>query len=462
VGTAVNNSGRRILFLSESAWGHLNPLITIAGELAARGARDIWFASSDDRKAEIEAISGDDSVQFASLGPGNPDMDPANWSDETLRAVTTPSVLRNFAAVVDAAYDQAYTHQQYQRALEVVDELRPALAVIDLTTTWAIDAVAQRGVPYLVIASMPVSRAYTDRLPRSYPTPHSGLPRKMSRSQKIRNVLYRLSFMAIILRPKHLRTNLHWAVVRRGEGLTNPDMTLSLYADSAIAVLAQSVFGIEYPFPNIPENLRMLGAIIPRDVGTAVADEDLAHWLDTNESVVYAAFGTLMQPTPQQVQALLAVATRLGPSHQILWKLPQSRRHLLPDVLPSNVRMVSWVPSQHAVLAHPHVRVFLNHGGCNAVHEGLYFGKPLLVMPFWMDNLDAAARATDSAAGLAVSRAHSPDPNEIATKLTRLLDEPAFTSNAERWSKKLRAAGGVVAAADEITNALDKLVEVSA
>jgi polyene glycosyltransferase len=462
VGSAVENSGRRILFISEPTWGHLNPLLSIAGELAARGGQDIWFASTDDRQDAIGAIAGPEPVRFASLGPSSPEVDPANWSEATLRAMTTPSVLRNYAAVIDATYDQGDTHQKYLRTLAAVDELRPALAVIDITTTYAIDAVAKRGIPYLAIASMPVSATYADRLPRNYPTPNSGLPRQMSRRQQIRNAYYRLAFLAIFLRPKHLQANWDLVRARRAEKLTNPDMRLSLYADGAVEVLAQSIFGIEYPFPGIPDNLKMLGAIIPRDVEETVADEDLARWLDTHESVVYAAFGTLMQSTPQQVQAILEVAARLGPDHHVLWKLPRSRQHLLPGTLPPNLRVESWLPSQHAVLAHPHVRVFFNHGGCNAVHEGLYFAKPLLVMPFWVDNLDAAARIVDSGAGLAVPQAYTPDANAIAAKLTRLLNEPSFASSAERWSREVRAAGGVVTAANEITGALDRLIGVSA
>jgi len=230
----------------------------------------------------------------------------------------------------------------------------------------------------------------------------------------------------------------------------------SRYADGAVAVLAHSVFGIEYPFPNIPGNLRMLGAIIPRDIDTEVTDDDLARWLDTHESVVYAAFGTIMRLAPQQIQAIVDVAGRLGPEHHVLWKLPRSRQHLLPSELPPNLRVESWVPSQPAVLAHPHVRVFFNHGGGNAIHEGLHFGKPQLVMPFWMDNLDNAARIVDSGTGLALSHARDLDAGDIAAKLARLLDERGFRSSAEDWSRQLRAAGGVVAAADEIAGVLDK------
>lgn len=437
-------------------------MLSIGGELAARGVPDIWFTSADERKAEIEAIPGGEPVRFAPIGPSNPELDLENWSDETLRSMTTSSAIRNFAAVIEATYDRTHVHQKYLRALEIIDELRPALMVVDMSTTWAIDAAAKRAIPYIIIVSTPVSQVYSDRLPRSYPTPHTGLPREMSSSQEIRNFLYRLGFLAIYLRPRHLWVNLKFSWIRRSEKLTNPDMIPGRYADGAVAVLAQSVFGIEYPFPNIPENVRMLGTLIPRDIDTAVTDEDLARWLDTNQSVVYAAFGTLMRPTPQQVRTILDTAARLGPKHHVLWKLPRSHRHLLPDALPPNLRVETWIPSQHAVLAHPHVKVFFNHGGCNAVHEGLYFGKPLLVMPFWMDNLDAAPRVVDSGAGLAVPRAYSPDPDDLVARLTRLLDEPAFRSRAEYWSGELRAAGGVVAAADEVTRALDKLAGVPA
>lgn len=458
MGTAGEiNEGPRVLFVSEAAWGHLNPLTTLAGELAPRGIADIWFACTDDRKAVVEGISGGGSVRFASLGPAKTELELSSWSDETLRAMTTGSPLRNLAAIIDATFDHSYRRELYLRTMEIIDEVRPTLAVINLYSFWAIDAAAMRGVPYVLSCPGTASYVYAGRLPWGYPTPLSGLPRDMSPSQAIRNVLFRLGVRAMGFRPKHLRENMEFFRLRQAEGQPNPAVQITQYADGALAVLAYSIFGIEYPFPNIPANLKMLGAVIPRDTDTKVTDRDLARWLDTNSSVVYAAFGTVMRLAPQQVQAILDVAVRLGPKHHVLWKLPGSLRHLLPDELPPNLRVESWIPSQLAVLAHPHVQVFFNHGGDNAVHEGLYFGKPQLVLPFWMDNLDNAARVVDSGFGLAVPHRSDPDAEDIAAKLTRLLDEPGFRSSAEDWSRQLREAGGVVAAADEITAALDRL-----
>jgi polyene glycosyltransferase len=66
------------------------------------------------------------------------------------------------------------------------------------------------------------------------------------------------------------------------------------------------------------------------------------------------------------------------------------------SVLPTNLRIEHWIPSRLGVLAHPNVRVFLTHGGGNGFHEGIYFGKPLLVMPFWLDCCDFGVRAIDA------------------------------------------------------------------
>jgi polyene glycosyltransferase len=170
-------------------------------------------------------------------------------------------------------------------------------------------------------------------------------------------------------------------------------------------------------------------------------------------------FGTIMRPSRRQVRALVDVCAALSPEHQVLWKLPVSAQGFLPAVLPRNLRVEGWVPSQLAVLAHPHVRVFFNHGGGNSVHEGLFFGKPLLVMPFWLDCHDFAVRVVDSGAGLSVRHVDEPDRDDIVGKLRRLLGEPVFRERAEYWAGRLRAAGGAAAAADIVLKNRDHILQ---
>jgi UDP-glucoronosyl and UDP-glucosyl transferase len=107
-------------------------------------------------------------------------------------------------------------------------------------------------------------------------------------------------------------------------------------------------------------------------------------WLRLRRAVIYVGLGTLVQLSQPQLTTLVDAFKRLRPNPHILWKLPDSQRALLPagEILPSNVRIEHWIPSQLSVLAHPNMRVFVTHGGGNGFHEGIYFGKPLLVMPF--------------------------------------------------------------------------------
>jgi polyene glycosyltransferase len=154
-----------------------------------------------------------------------------------------------------------------------------------------------------------------------------------------------------------------------------------------------------------------------------------------------------------QLTALARALVSLGPAHHVLWKLPaaqQARLSELTEPLPVRVRVEDWVPSQIEVLAHPHVRAFVTHGGSNGFHEGIHFGKPMLITPFWLDCYDLAARAVDAGVGLALDRPPHIDAAEVTAKLHRLLSENRFRQHSQYWGEQLRKAGGVSRAADLI------------
>jgi polyene glycosyltransferase len=192
---------------------------------------------------------------------------------------------------------------------------------------------------------------------------------------------------------------------------------------------------------------------------TQDSNDELSRWLDSHPSVIYVGLGTLVRLSHVQINALITAFKCLGPNHRILWKMPNARQALLStgELLPTNLRIEHWIPSQLGVLAHPNVRVFITHGGGNGFHEGIYFGKPLLVMPFWLDCFDFAVRAIDSGVGLALDRPPAFSADEVALKLERLLAESSFRERAQYWGEQLRKAGGVSRAADLIMTMLDRV-----
>ncbi|BCL17271.1 glycosyltransferase [Micromonospora sagamiensis] len=441
---------RPLLIVSSGSAGLFNPLLTLAGELKRRGVGSVRFACTDERRADIEALPGDGDVRFLSLGPARLEMRPEHWDDEKHQRMSTGSRVENFVSYVDASTDHDHLHHLYERCLELVDEVEPALAVVDSFATYGMDAATTRGVPYVVSVSVPPSNFLQDSLPSAYPTPLSGLPLHMNPSQRAANDRHRAALLAALTEPDRLARSTAAAERRRAAGISNAELSPSRYADAAQALLAYTVFGLEYPFDTAPANLRMVGSMVRPDVTPSPEGAELRAWLDAHPSVVYIGFGTIMRPSAAQVAALVEVAARLGPEHHVLWKLPAGRQHLLPPAgdLPANLRIESWLPSQVEVLAHPNVRVFFNHAAANAIHEAAWFGVPQLVMPFWLDCHDGAVRVVDAGIGLAAEQEDPLDVEDVVAKLHRLLTDPVFRHRAELWRGRLRQAGGVVAAAD--------------
>ncbi|RSM38945.1 glycosyltransferase [Amycolatopsis balhimycina DSM 5908] len=450
----MDTAQRPILFVGLPESGLLNPLLVLAGELAARGTEDLWFATDEHRRAEVTALSARSEVRFASLGDPVPELSAVTWDDEVYAAVTQRSRFKATKALIEHSYDPSLQVGKYRRLEAVVEQVRPALMVVDVMCTFAINLAITKGIPFVptvpflpsnvLTGNIPFSKSYT---PRDFPVPRSGLPYPMSAAQQLANRLFKLRTVLMFANPRMSKVLKQGGEIRKQLGIAPEAAKAMARIDHAELVLCFSVAELDYPF-DLPEKVKLVGALVP-DLPQAPGDRSITDWLDAQESVVYLGFGTITRLTRDQVTALVEVARRMS-AHQFLWKLPREQQHLLPPAgtLPANLRIEGWLPSQLDVLAHPKVRVFFNHAGGNAYHEGLYFGKPLVSRPLWVDCYDQAVRAESLGAGLTVDQPHTVDPDDVVDKLTRVLTEPSFTERAAHMSALLQAAGGRRTAAD--------------
>lgn len=437
-----------ILFVCSAHAGQINPLLSIAGELSRRDVPALWFAASDNRRLDIEEAAKGSPIQFVSTGISDRTEElVGDFAAYSALMQKGPMNTRSFLLALRRMFNQERLATEYERMLEHIDRIQPSLMVIDISTVGAIDAAMTRRIPFILSAPFTPSGLFMNRLPWDYPLPGSGLSRRMKAGQKVANLWYRLRLLAAMFARFPFFS---LAKQRMAIAIDNPFASIERYIDAAEAIFCYSVFGLEYPF-QVPRHLHLLGAMVPsKSLETQQNTDDLSRWLDTHPSVIYVGLGTLVQLSLAQLTALVNAFKRLWPNHHILWKLPDSQRTLLPagEVLPSNVRIEHWIPSQLSVLGHPSVRVFVTHGGSNGFHEGIYFGKPLLVMPFWLDCFDFAARAVDSGVGLALDHPPSFTADEVVEKLRRLLKESSFCERAQYWGEQLRKAGGAGRAAD--------------
>lgn len=99
-----------------------------------------------------------------------------------------------------------------------------------------------------------------------------------------------------------------------------------------------------------------------------------------------------------------------------------------------------------------HAAVFITHAGLNSVHEGLYFGVPMLLVPQQMEQLITAIQIEKLGAGITLQA--SSQASEMRAAVQRLLDMPSYKAASGRTGESLRAAGGARAAADAIESQL--------
>ncbi|AXG83082.1 glycosyltransferase [Streptomyces paludis] len=449
----MSSSSRPILFVSLPESGLFNPLHTIAGEFTRRGVEDLWYATDEERRSDIDALADASKIRFASLGDVVPELSSLTWDEDVYAKVTGPKRFAAHAALIRHTFDPALHVEKYKRLVKIVDEVKPALMVIESLTAYAVDIAITRKIPYVLVVPFlpsnyvtsytPFGKAYTHA---DFPVPHSGLSVKMTARQRIENRLFRWRTLGVFLRPSMMRMLKKDKRTSEELGIDPEARRFMAKIDRAELVLVTSLAELDYPF-TAPDNMRMVGALIP-PLPQAPESDGLDDWLSEHESVVFVGLGTTTRLTAGQVSGMLEVIRRLSGRTHFLWKLPKSQQHLLPDTpLPANVRIESWVPSQLDVLAHPNVKLFVTHGGGNGFHEGLYFGKPMVVRPLWVDCHDQAVRGEDFGVSLTID-AHRTGVDEIERAITRVLDEPSFAGRARHFGEQLRVAGGAATATD--------------
>jgi MGT family glycosyltransferase len=152
-----------------------------------------------------------------------------------------------------------------------------------------------------------------------------------------------------------------------------------------------------------------------------------------------------------QAEFLRACFEAFGPSQgQFILSAGSQANLAAAGPVPANFIVRSSVP-QLAVLAR--TDVFISHGGINSVHEGLYQGVPLVLIPHQFEQLLNARCVAARGAGLILEERFLGKPltaGRLREALAQVRAEPAYRQAAQTLQAALRAAGGYRQAADEI------------
>ncbi|UCB46610.1 MAG: hypothetical protein JSV25_04105 [Spirochaetota bacterium] len=149
---------------------------------------------------------------------------------------------------------------------------------------------------------------------------------------------------------------------------------------------------------------------------------------------------------------LIAMGTFLSYRHDVVEKCINAIKDEYPDSFivaaagasanklrrfqAADVIVKDYVPQKGLL---PHMDLVIHHGGNNSFTESLYFGKPMVIMPFSSDQFDIASDAEDMGVAQVL------DPNSLKTESLQKAVRNALTRESEtallHWKKKLASLG---------------------
>lgn len=391
----------KALFFNVPGHGHVNPSLPLVAELTQRGHQIIYFITEGYR-ARVEAAG---------------------------------AIYRPYTTIQDDYFESrglsGQVPQQVSYALiSTTEEILPELleaARVEQPDYILFDGMCPWGYMVARILQLPAVASL------SLPALSSPPPRAM--------LSLLLLFLPLIFRDfgKGMAANKRANALTKGYGLPPFGMVGIM---NNIGDLSISYTSAEFqPFAHtVDPSVRFIGWTVNDTAPTQpISFEHLQ-----GRRLIYVSLGTLNNRDVRFFKSCIEAFA--GSEYFVMMSTGKGIRPDAFDSLPENVAVYEWLP-QIEVLKR--AALFISHGGMNSVHESLYFGVPLLVVPQQAEQTINGMRAAELCAGLML-KPRQASADAIRQHAARLLNEPHFKTEAERVGETLRTAGGAARAADEI------------
>lgn len=202
--------------------------------------------------------------------------------------------------------------------------------------------------------------------------------------------------------------------------------------------LSQMVAGLDFPRAELPSTFHYVG---PFKRG---ATADLALPPGDDRPLVYCTLGTLQGARTAVFRKVAEACRRLD-----LRLLVTTGGAPLRERLPGAPIVRDWVPQEAAVAA---ADLMVSHAGMNSLLDPVAAGIPSVLMPLAFEQAGIAARAEHAGVAWVVGRRAA--AVDIAGAIAMVRSDPRFRERARAVGAEVRAAGGVVRAADLIEASL--------
>jgi MGT family glycosyltransferase len=114
--------------------------------------------------------------------------------------------------------------------------------------------------------------------------------------------------------------------------------------------------------------------------------------------------------------------------------------------LPGNVEAHQWLRHPEVL---PYTAVFITHGGMGSLMESLWFGVPMVLVPYHVDQRVIASQAADLDLGRVLHR-DATTPQALRAALDEVASNPGIAAAVARMRQHVHQAGGAARGADAI------------
>jgi UDP:flavonoid glycosyltransferase YjiC (YdhE family) len=201
-------------------------------------------------------------------------------------------------------------------------------------------------------------------------------------------------------------------------------------------ILATTTQSFEYPRSDWPSGLEFIGPMIcdPAEGDTSLPDPS-----DPRPLILVS--GSTIRAHSGAAHWADTVLRALSPaSFRVVTTLPTE----YVDMESGAARTADRLRSHSAIM--PHVSCVICHGGSGTVHKALWFGIPVVAIPFALDRYEVAKRVEVAGAGVALPLSQL----STDTLLAAVRQALRCRNGAEAVKRQFRAAGGPRLAADLI------------
>jgi UDP:flavonoid glycosyltransferase YjiC (YdhE family) len=456
---------KNILMTVTGAVGHLTPMYALANTLAERG-HNITFFTQRFGEQFIDFSNANFTVIFDIERDAKND-DKQRVDDLLERLHTLPVDEATFAAFKLYA---DFEEHIVARVTKILDNNQFDLIIADIMNMGVQPLAASKG---LCVVNSPVPPVRMDfNLPDTF-----CFLRKRDMSDPIKRLVNIACYIRTITQAMPLMQGLSNTLLNSA---LIPEQYKSLFAFDKMQIAQEKCLWL-FPLPTVlshhngnRHNFKFFGSYLSDKV-TQPVETDTVTWVRSHHNIIFGAFGSTTILSDDKMHSVLHGINKLAQQNDSYTFLLafRGKNFDMATALASKISNFpverirldnSFVP-QKWILSQNNIIAFITHCGANSMLESLFFGKPMLGMPFAFDQYENCLNIDEIGMGKCLFEPHITIKNiftkypghsysfttdDVATKLGAIITDHSYAKSASNVGKMVKQDGGVEQAVNNV------------